>query len=129
MSEKQASVLLSQRLQQLANLPPVAWQNGPTFEPPVGESWLEEYDMSAGTDELSLSLSGSRKKDGIYQINVYTPTGQGRYKSYDFTDPLTELYRAYKQGGLVITDCSRGKERNEGNFFKTVFEVYYTYIW
>lgn len=130
MSEKQASVLLSQRLQLLANLPPVAWQNGITFTPPPkDESWLAEYDMPSDTSEISISLNGSRVKKGIYQINIFTPIGQGRFKQYDFSEPLTDLYRAYKQDGLVIDKCVVKASKNNDTFLMTPMEIHYTYIW
>jgi len=128
MSEKQASALLSQRLQQLANLPPVAWQNGPTFEPPVGESWLAEYDMSAGTSELSLSLSGSQDKSGIYQVSVYTVVGEGRFKALELAESVKALYRAYNQDGLVVTSVEIGKQMNGDQWLMTPVSVNYRYF-
>lgn len=128
MSETTASALLSQKLGELVDSPDVAWQNGPTFEPVVGEDWLAEYDMSAGTDDPTVGLNGYQDKAGIYQVSVYTPVGAYRFAGLTLAESVKALFRGYSESGLTVMSVEIGKQMNGDQWLMTPVSVNYRYV-
>lgn len=54
----------------------LAIQSAP-FEPVTSETYLQESFLSNKTDPLGLGASSSDRQDSIYQIDIFTPKGQG----------------------------------------------------
>lgn len=128
MSESTASGLLTSRLLTLVGSPPIAAMNGPTFTPVVGENWLAEFDMSAGTSELSINIAGAQRKDGIYQVNVMTPVGKYRYDGLDLAESVKALFRGYNESGLTVLSVEIGKQQNGDNWLMTPVSVNYVVL-
>lgn len=125
MTESEASALLSARLGTLAGLPPVAWMNSPTFTPPVGDTWLAEFDMSAGTADPTVNLAGYQDKDGIYQVNVMTVVGGYRFTGIQLAEQIKALYRGYRESGLTIMSVEIDKQSRSTDWWMTPVSVNY----
>src|SRR5216684_2152230 len=47
------------------------------FSPTVGQPWIEVFMLWGEPRQIEFGDAGMNKQIGLFQINVYTPTGEG----------------------------------------------------
>ena len=87
MNEKVIAEQLRIRLGNIAGLPAIITENvTATMQPTV--SYLREFVLFGDTFELSLAADGAQRQDGIYQVDVCAPKGQGRPAALDIVEKV-----------------------------------------
>jgi len=98
MSLKAISTALSTHLSQMPNLPPVAWENGPTFKPPANDIYLAEFTLPAGVNGEDMTGNGATSYGGIYQVTVFAPSRTNKFNAKDIAGQIA----AYFNRGLKL---------------------------
>ena len=93
-------IALDSRLNTLASSPPVAWENT-LYTPVSGTTYLRPTNLIGATAQASLGDTGLDKYQGIYQIDVFAPLGDGPGA-------------ANAQADLVADHFSRGTDLTSG---------------
>ena len=96
---------LDARLANLIDSPPVAWDNT-SFTPQAGILWLSPHLLPGEPGLAGLGEQGLQRLRGIYQVNLFTPAGQGTGAASQLVDRLCALFPPgldLSQGELVIT--------------------------
>jgi hypothetical protein len=67
---------------------------GASFTPVTTETYLKETFLANETDPLNLAFDSTDRQDPIYQIDVYTPKGQGgKWPSQQIGNLLKEEFK------------------------------------
>jgi len=128
MSFLKIGAALDKRLSELADLPPVSWENE-IHSPTIGELYLRATNLtgdSAAESEQDLNV-------GVYQIDVFTESGTGKYENETMADkladwfkPLTELI--YDGVTVVIKTVDKSPAlTNDGWYQIPVNITYYSF--
>lgn len=67
---------MTARLQTLANLPAVAWENVP-FTPAAGAVYLKPALLPGEPLQAEIGTTGLNMHMGVYQISIFAPAGSG----------------------------------------------------
>jgi len=94
------SAALDARLNTMASVPPVAWEND-AYKPIKGTLYLRPTLLPAPTTGATLGGTGTDEQVGIYQIDVVGDSGEGKNEAIVMADliadqfkPVTELTHA-----------------------------------
>lgn len=98
MSLKAISTALSTHLSQMPNLPPVAWENGPTFNSPQNDIYLAEYTLPAGVVDQGLAYDSYSYEPGVYQVSVFAPRASNKFDCMAMADAI----RSHFSRGLEL---------------------------
>ena len=102
------SSALDTRLSSLAGYSPIAWENTP-FTPVKNTLYLRPTILPASTIQAALGTNGIDEYVGIYQIDIFAPSGLGRGEAETKADAIADHF---KRG----TDLSKnGKTIRLGN--------------
>lgn len=102
------SSALDTRLRSLAGYSPIAWENIP-FTPVKNTLYLRPTILPASTIQAALGTNGIDEYLGIYQIDIFAPSGLGRGEAETKADAIADHF---KRG----TDLSKnGKTIRLGN--------------
>ena len=74
------SSALDSRLNNLAGSSPIAWENT-VFTPVKDTLYLRPTILPALTTQAALGTSGIDEYIGIYQIDIFAPSGKGRSRN------------------------------------------------
>ena len=108
----------------------IVWEN--TFKSSdANEPWLEEIFLPTDTLPTTAMRDGYTRDFGIYQINVYIPTGKGTIISDNYIDELSQIFKTgveiIKDGELIIIDRSTPTQGFiVDNWYVVPFSVYWT---
>lgn len=109
----------------------VAFENIPFREP--GGNWFRLSFLPASRDAVELGTSGQDREDGLFQIDVNRPKGEGSGAALDTELELRPVFYA----GALLTDADTGQEvrilsltttagREVDGFYRTSFTVRWT---
>lgn len=90
---------LRAHLNDMANLPPVAYENQP-YTPTTGTLWIRENLLPADTSPLTLADGDSMQYGGIYQVTVFAPADGGAFTGRTMAERIA-LH--FKRGTTIIT--------------------------
>lgn len=100
MNEKRIAELLRARLGAVAGVPAIITENvTATMQPTT--SYLREACLFGETFNPTLETEGMARQDGIYQIDVCTPKGKGKF---DGLAHIETLKAAFKREARAMTD-------------------------
>lgn len=86
------SAALDDRLKNMVGLPPVAWANV-NFEPTKGTLFLDPTLLPSDTVQASLGDNGQDLNVGLYQINVFAPSGEGKNEAMVMADKIADHFK------------------------------------
>lgn len=127
------SAALDKHLNDMVGKPPVAWPNYP-YEPVNGTLYARPTNLSGSFAQVTLGSTGQDQADGIYQIDIFAPSGEGKYESSVMADLIADrfkrgAYPAYNGLTLRIKSATLREGINENNgWYHTFVEVVYTAI-
>jgi hypothetical protein len=127
---KDLSAALEARLATLSGLPAVAWPNL-NYVPTLGTLFIRPTILPAETVGATMGTStGTDSQSGIYQIDIFAPSGVGRSATTTLADaiadhfsPLTEL--TYNSQIVTIISVSQGVAYVEDAWYHTPIEIKY----
>jgi len=122
---------LDAHLKTLVPLPPVAWENK-NYKPVKDTLYLRPTILPAETVQATLGDNGTDSNSGIYQIDVFTPSGKGIKAAIEMADKIANLFKRgtyITYNGRTVRVKSVGRERssNDDNGWYIV-PVVITYI-
>jgi len=86
------SSALDSRLNTLAGTTPIAWEN--TVYVPVKDTlFLRPTNLPAETLQAGLGVSGIDEYIGIYQIDIFAPSGTGRGEAESKADAVADHFK------------------------------------
>lgn len=85
------------RLQTLSRLPPVAWENV-AFTPTAGVAYIRPHLLPGEPVQAEIGTLGQNWHNGIYQISIYAPAGQGTATISALRDAIIDHF---KRGTLL----------------------------
>lgn len=92
MNEFKIAQLLRARLAAVAGVPAIISENvTATMQPAL--SYLREACLFGETFNPSLAADGMQRQDGIYQIDVCTPKGKGKFEGLSVAELLKAAFR------------------------------------
>lgn len=123
MSQKRIRQLIESRLSAwaVAEGYPVAYQNQ-DFTPPENGIYLRAYLLPAPTGSDTLA-GDHRRYQGVFQVSVVVPTGEGAGQAEDIVGELADLFPLYDRLSLdvftvvITTPVSQGPEIPEASTF------------
>jgi len=96
------------QLATLANVPPIQSPNV-SFAPTKGTLYLRSSLLPAQTTSGSIGTNGSDLYQGIYQVDVFAPRGEGSKEAVDMADSIIQLF---VKGLVLTTDSFRVRIEN-----------------
>ena len=123
------SSALDGRLNTLASLPPVAWQNT-GYAPVSGVLYLRPTLLPAQTRQSGLGDAGLDEHQGIYQIDIFAAVGGGRGVAEGQADLISDHFKrgtSLASGGISVRlrDVSRTTGIVEGDRFAISITINY----
>ena len=105
------SAALDARLNTLTGSAPIAWPNT-VFKPTKGTLYLRATHLPVATEQAGLGNSGVDEYLGIYQVDVFAPTGKGRGASESKADIIANHFKRgtdllYNGVNVRLGDVSR----------------------
>lgn len=123
------SAALDSHLNDMVGAPSIAWENK-NFEPVIGSQFVRPSLLPARTVGATLGASGTDENSGIYQIDIFSPLGEGKNESLTMADSIATHYKPGTEltynGRLVrvLNVSRRGSVRVDG-WMQTVVEIEY----
>lgn len=121
---------LRDHLASIPDLPPIATE-GAKFKPTIGQSWLAEFCLGGEQHSPSTSETTSIIR-GVYQIDVNTPSGGGKWNALKYADQLLNSFMDLKINPLNtnsdkihVTNAGRSPIVVEGDWLKVSVSIYY----
>lgn len=123
------SAALDARLNAMAALPPVAWQNV-SFTPTSGVLYLRPTLLPAPTVQAGLGDIGLDAYQGIYQIDIFAAVGGGRGLAEAQADLIGDQFKrgtSLTSGGISVRlrDVSRTAGIVDGDRFAISISINY----
>ena len=108
------SAALDARLNSLSGSAPIAWPNT-VFKPTKGTLYLRPSLLPVSSAQIGLGSAGLDEHAGIYQVDVYAPSGKGRNEAETKADSVADHFKrgtdlTYNGVTVRLGDTSR----NEG---------------
>ena len=114
----------------LPSMPPIATE-GAKFSPTIGQPWLAEFCLGGEQHSPSTSETTSIIR-GVYQIDVNTPSGGGKWSSLRYADAILLYFSLLKANPLTVngvrihvTNSGRSPIVVEGDWLKVSISIYY----
>lgn len=102
-NERAVSQALLMQLKTVVGLPQLVVDGGTAYTPNPTVPYCKEYDLSGDTFGQTVTDGGVQRKDGIYQVDVFTPKNGGKWAGLE----ACALIQAAFPRGLVITNDSQ----------------------
>jgi hypothetical protein len=132
-NEFKIAQLLRARLQTVGGVPAIITENvTATMQPSV--SYLREFCLFGETFDLALEANGMQRQDGVYQIDVCTPKGKGKFEGLAHVETLKAAFQrqpaAMTDGSLKINleGSSTSPARIDGEHFVYSLSIRFTVI-
>lgn len=127
-SQFDISKALRDQLLLLPSSPPLATE-GASFDPTVGEAYIKEINLGGDTTAEQLN-AGLEEVNGVYQIDIYTPSEQGKWVGLKWADDLNTLFPhnlklTRNEVTLRVKRLDRAPLRSDGAWLVTTVSVYY----
>lgn len=123
------SAALDSHLNGMVSLPPVAWENL-EFEPSLGTLYLRPTNIRGDT----YAEAGQDFNMGIYMIDVFTESGQGRNETIVMADLIADRFKLDTEmtyNGVTVrienVSCGSGIVVNDGWYQLPVSIDYYSF--
>lgn len=112
----------------LSGMPIVAANE--SYEPQVGVPYLRESILRSPEVPFGYSKDTTMIQDGIYQVDVCTPKGEGKWRNLNICSKIKEAFpRKVSLPGigksLTVLSCDVGPSRNENDFYVTYISIHY----
>lgn len=116
------SAALSSRLNSMANLPPVVWENSDTYSPVSGTPYLAEHYLPAPTVPVGVADNSSNDFRGVYQIDIRAPLNKSKFKANQIADQVLAHFRRGTEmtfGGIKVRveTADRAQGRPDGGWW------------
>lgn len=113
--------VITAQLKRLANLPAYAEMNK-TFKPVATERWCRGTLLPSESNNGSIGLNGFMIQQGLYQIDIFTPIGQG--DEYELAKRIKEMFQQNNllevdDQELIIEKCWVDQSRSEASWLIT----------
>lgn len=125
------SYTLNARLNAMASLPPVAWENSNEYKPVIGTLYLRPTVIPGDVFQSSLGENGQDQNVGIYQIDVFAESGEGYNDAIVMADLIANHFKrgttlTYNNRTVRIRNTSRqvGINSNDG-WYQVPVEIPY----
>lgn len=120
---------LDARLNSLSGSSPIAWPNT-AFRPTKGTLYLRANNLPAVTEQAGLGTNGIDVHEGIYQVDVYAPLGEGRGAAEAKADAVADHFKRgtdllYNGVTVRLGDVSRNAGLTEDDRFVISISINY----
>ena len=107
------SAALDQQLFTMAGLPPVAWEND-DFEPTLNTLYLRPTLIAGDVNQATLGDNGLDMNVGIYQVDVFAQSGEGKFSSLEMADLIADHFKrgtdlTYNGRRGLVSNASRNR--------------------
>jgi hypothetical protein len=102
-NERAVSQALLTQLKTVIGLPFLVVDGGTAYTPIPTVAYCKEYDLSGDTFGQTVISGGLQRKDGIYQVDVFTPKNAGKWAGLE----TCALIQTAFPRGLVLTNDSQ----------------------
>ena len=92
------SAALDKHLNDMSGVPAVAWENV-DYVPTVGTLYLRPTNITAPATQATLGDAGTDRNEGIYQVDVFAPTDEGKNEAITMADTIADRF---KRGTLIV---------------------------
>lgn len=121
-SQREIAKALRDKLSTATSLP-IATE-GAAFTPSPSVDYVREFVLYGNEREVSLSGTGSKDQQGIYQIDVCTRVAGGKFGNLAVCDTIKPHFaQSALPGGLILLDVSSSGIRNDGTHLVTSLRV------
>ncbi len=96
------------RLATLPSVPPIQSPNV-SYSPVKGTLYLRSSLLPAQTVSGAIGTNGTDFYQGVYQVDVFAPRGEGSKEAIDMADDIIELF---VKGSVITTDLFRVRIEN-----------------
>lgn len=123
------SAALDGQLNTMVGLPPVAWENV-TYEPVMGTLYLRPTNIPGDTTQATMGDSGQDFTIGIYQVDVFAPSGGGKNSAVVMADLVADQFKrgsdlTYNTRVVTVTSARRGVASQEDGWYMLPVEIVY----
>lgn len=125
------SAALDGHLNTMTGKPAIAWPND-DYAPVIGTLYARPTNLAGDFGQITLGSSGQDRVDGIYQVDIFSPSGKGKLESMTMADLIADRFKrgtniTYSGLTLRIRGVSGPKNAiNEDNgWFHTFIEITY----
>lgn len=127
MSHFKIHAALDSHLNNMANKPPVAWDNV-TFNPSTDTLWIRPSYLPVSTVQAGLGEQGQDEYLAIYQIDIFAPIGNGKFTAEDMAGKLTAhfgrgLALSYDTLSVRLRNTNQLPAQTEPNWYKITLEI------
>ena len=124
------SAALDDRLSSLTGSSPVAWQNT-VFKPAKSTLYLRPSLLPVSSAQIGLGSAGLDEHSGIYQVDVYAPSGKGRSEAEVKADSVADHFKrgtdlTYNGVTVRLGDTSRNQGLMEDDRFVISVSINYS---
>jgi hypothetical protein len=121
---------LDSHLNDLPDKPPVAWENK-GYAPVLGTLYLRPKNLTGDSRQATLGTSGTDENNGVYQIDVFAESGEGKYEALEKADEIADHFKrgtllTYNDRSVRIRSVSRREGNNtDSGWYKVSIEIVY----
>lgn len=120
---------LDSRLNDLQDLPDVAWENI-NYEPVPGTTFIRPTNLQGFTEQLTLGDNGQDQTDGIYQIDIFTDANTGKAAGLRLVDIIADQFKrgtdlTYNSTTVRVQNVSRGTALNSDGWYQVPVLINY----
>lgn len=105
-NERAVSQALLTQLKTVVGLPFLVVDGGTSYTPNPTVAYCKEYDLSGDTFGQTVSNDGVQRKDGIYQVDVFTPKNGGKWAGLEV---CAIIQTAFARGVVLTSDGQKVK--------------------
>jgi hypothetical protein len=103
-NERAVSQALLNQLKTVIGLPNLVVDGGAAYTPSPAVSYCKEFDLSGDTFSESVNANGVQRKDGIYQVNIFTPKNAGKWQALEISALIQTVFA---RGIELVNDSQR----------------------
>lgn len=123
------SAALDGRLNTMTSVPPVAWDND-TYEPTIGTLYLRPTNIPGDTLQSTLGDTGQDVTNGIYQVDVFAPLGEGKNEATVMADLVADRFKrgtdmVYNSRTVTVRSVSRQAANTSGGWYQIPVVIVY----
>lgn len=110
---------------------PIVASNDESYEPQVGVPYLRESILRSPEVPFGYSKDTTMIQDGIYQVDVCTPKGEGKWRNLNICGKIKAAFprkvniSSTLGKSLTVLSCDVGPSRNENDFYVTYISIHY----
>lgn len=108
-NERAVSQALLTQLKTVVGLPHLVVDGGTAYTPSPTVPYCKEFDLSGDTFSAAIPANGFQQKDGIYQVDVFTPKNGGKWSALE----TCALIQTAFARGLVLSNSGQSVKIKE----------------